>query len=69
MMHAPLQYASDKLLRRRAGGEGLDGFLRGHIDLGHSSQVVAADLAIKTKGVIVVDRRTVSRWMEAVHVA
>jgi len=65
-MHAPLQYAADKMLSRRKDGVGLDGFLRQHIDQGHSSQVVAADLAIATRGVIVVDRRTVARWLDNV---
>ena len=64
-IHAPLQYAANQLLYRRKSQIGLDGFLQEHIAQGHSSQVVAADLAIATRGVIVVDRRTVSRWMEA----
>jgi hypothetical protein len=64
-MHAPLRYASDKLLRKHKRGS-LDQFLQGHIEQGHSSQVVAADLAIATQGVIVIDRRTVSRWLDSV---
>ncbi len=64
-MHAPLQYAANKLLKKRKVKDGLEGFLREHIDQGHSSQVVAADLAIQTQGVIVVDRRTVARWLDA----
>ena len=65
-MHAPLQFAADKLLRSARWPGGLDGFLREHVRLGRSSQVAAADLAIQTDGVIVVDRRTVRRWMDGV---
>ena len=66
-MHAPLQYATDKLLRRAKVDGGLDGLLTRAVADQTSSQVVTAEIARLTKHVIIVDRRTTARWMADVE--
>jgi len=60
-MHRPLQYAASKLLEN-AGVGTLDEFLEDNAD--EPVQVVTSKLYELTDGVIVLDRRTVSRWIE-----
>ena len=62
-MHTPLRYATDQLLMRAGIHQGLDGLLADAHSDGKNPQVVSAMLTQLTEGVIIVDRRTVARWM------
>ena len=64
-MHRPLRHATDQLLRRAKVDGGLDGLLTRAVADETSSQVVTAEIARLTKHVIIIDRRTTARWLEA----
>ena len=65
-MHKSVQYTADRLLSRSGIAGGLDEFLKSAISDGWNAQETAAQLVLATDGDIVVDRRTVARWLDAV---
>jgi hypothetical protein len=64
-MHSPLRHAANEILRRNGHADNLDTFIRSRVDNGVESAVVMASaISRATDDLIVVDRRTVQRWMD-----